>query len=104
MEIAKSLLSLFCQARCEGRSQFHSAFAATTAFGDKRMTTSVAKFCVRIAADDPQEDLAKFGCKPKVKFEKYPYIFLASLLKPVYKNLAIWFWVIAKVVMIDRKI
>jgi hypothetical protein len=55
-----------------------------------------------IAADDPQEDLAKFGCKPK--FEKYPYIFLASLLEPMYKNLAICFWVIAKVVMIHRKI
>ncbi len=57
-----------------------------------------------IAADGPQEDLAKFGCKPKVKFEKYHYIILASLLEPLYKNLAICFWVIVKVVKIDRKI
>jgi hypothetical protein len=34
MEIAKSFFFLlFCQALCEGRSQLHSAFAATTAFG-----------------------------------------------------------------------
>jgi hypothetical protein len=40
-----------------------------------------------IAADEPQEDLAKFGYNPKVKFEKHPYIFLASLLeKPCIKT------------------